>query len=255
MLLVFFVFFPFAFADLLVTQTYQGSHALIAIPIAHSVYTFRARVESVDWCASPSAQVDLKECNVAGLQHLRLLPRSGSPPLVKQVSDEPNILYIDPKDIGGWDPTRNAAIVVRAVVDLGGTQVTQVVNFLKKKEEITTTTAVQTEAITVEETTSSAASVAAATETSFVTEISTTPAPPARKWLPAILIFSIGMCIVFGLAGLLIFKRSRQGGQERRLPEYDGIEMVDMHGSDFLTDDERLERMGVNEAFKQNNEA
>lgn len=244
----------FAFADLLVTQTYQGSHALITIPIAHSVYTFRARVESVDWCASPSVEVDLRECNVAGLQHLRLFPRSGNA-LVKQISDEPNILYIDPKDIGGWDPTRNAAIVVRAIVDLGGTQITQVVNFLKKKEEITTTTAVQTEAITVEETTSSAASVAAATETSFVTEISTTPAPPARKWLPAILIFSIGMCIMFGLAGLLIFKRSRQGGQERRLPEYDGIEMVDMHGSDFLTDDERLERMGVNEAFKQNNEA
>lgn len=105
-----------------ITNTYSGTHSgWITLSLDHSVLgTKTANLKRIDWCGAisenppPGSKLivrELQSCSDPGLRHLKLFPGS----LVQY--DEPNVVYIDPVHIGGWDDTHQAQIVVRADFD------------------------------------------------------------------------------------------------------------------------------------------
>lgn len=106
-----------------VSETYQGAQSgWITLNLnRHVLGTKFATVKSVDWCSSvePNPPHDskavireLKTCSDSGLRHLRLFPSEEH--LIENTAEDPNVIYIDPKTVGGWDSNHQAHIVVHA---------------------------------------------------------------------------------------------------------------------------------------------
>lgn len=230
----------------------------ITIALAQPVST----IKSVMWCksimANPKAEGDrvpplLKDCQGKGLTHLELYPKH-----VRIPNDEPNTIYIDPEEIGGWDTTHQFNIIVSAHVKERSVELMQVVRFNPALPAGTAgTSAIQGP---VEHSVPAVpAGTAGTTDANSIPIISVvpsvpegtegTPEPPIHPWLSMGMIFGFGLLLLSTL-GLAAYAKKRhrpfnQMSSLDRLPsmsedEEDGIEMLMKMGK------------GADPAFEQN---
>lgn len=142
-----------------VTKNYNGPQSgWITINLdRHILGTKFARVVRVDWCGSiepnppPESKLVIREliaCSDPGLRHVKLY--GGKNSLITNTESDPNMVYIDPKHVGGWDSNHQAQIVVRAEFDGNDGRKHELVQtyrfnpLYKNAPEITETTQVET---------------------------------------------------------------------------------------------------------------
>ena len=97
----------------------------ITINLAHPT----SSIKSVMWCKSISPNIKhpppIQDCKGAGLTHLELYPER-----VRILPEEPNTVYVDPEQIGGWDTEHQFDIIVKAnVKEREDAELMQVVRF------------------------------------------------------------------------------------------------------------------------------
>lgn len=167
-------------------------------------------IKHIDWCGSPIPNPnapDLKDCQASGLLHRRFVP-------YQHDLDDPHILYIDPKEVGGWNPSNPSCIIVSANLKRERSLM-QIVYF---NLAVAAPTIHEIKESTTTQSTSSSSSSA---ETIVTTGLSTTPPPnvfevesPARPWRTAAFIFAVGGIGVFCLALGMNMKDGRRRSQE-----------------------------------------
>lgn len=147
-------------------------------------------VASVTWCRStvPNGATppppDIAECTAPNLQHLQLYP-SARPYLRYPAEAEPNTLYVDADDLGGWDLRHQFDIIISG--DKGAFR--QVVRFNALAPAPPTTAEFTTEAQTTEAasplTTTAQGPTAESTSAPTATSVDDpTPAPPPATVIP-----------------------------------------------------------------------
>jgi hypothetical protein len=108
-----------------IVKTYTGIHnGWITLNLdRHTIGTASATVKSVDWCGSmysnppPGSKAVIRElvaCADPGLRHVKLYQGPDHESLIMNEHSDPNVIYINPKNVGGWDAEHQAQIVVHA---------------------------------------------------------------------------------------------------------------------------------------------
>lgn len=196
-------------------------------------------VDLVRWCKSMVTNAvdppppDIDRCMAPNLMHLQLFP-SKRPYLRDPPEAEPNTLYIDPDDLGGWDMQRQMLIIINGRNQGDNTLLEQVVRFnplpqitlIEDTAVAITTNAPSTTLITSQ-------SVTEPAPTTSALDVLPLPAPlvqltRSHPWLGVSIFLGAGL-VVIGLSAALI--RWRQLRNQRAQPaagEVVEFEMVDM---------------------------
>jgi hypothetical protein len=170
-----------------------------------------ASITKIEWCKSTTPNpveptdvvpTDISACKGYGLMHLELYPSKRA--LVRTPKEEPNTVYIDPANIGGWDMRHQFDVIVHARVD-EETDIVQVVRF-NPLIRPTTNLRPPTEKPPIEKPTTDKPSTEKPTDPSIVVFVEPTVSavePPARySWRGALSVFGIGL-LVLTLLGLV----------------------------------------------------
>jgi hypothetical protein len=207
----------------------------ITIELAHP----GAAIKSIIWCKSitpnPKHAGDripapINDCKGSGLTHLQLYPSARE--RVRMPADEPNFVYIDPEEIGGWDTEHQFSIIVNADIDkernarlmqvvrfnvvpspppLGGGEGTPI-NGAAIPPTIQASLPPQQQQGTV--------GVDAIFVPPFVKETSK-PAIVAQAndvfhpWLSTLIVFTIGFCVLLALGSVTYYRQTKRFAKKR----------------------------------------
>ena len=238
----------------------------ITINLAHPT----TNIKSVMWCKSitPNAKHPpaLNDCKGPGLTHLELFPGR-----VRVLPEEPNTVYVDPDQIGGWDTEHQYVIIVLANVKERNAQLMQVVRFNALSaplgaESVSSsgkTLVIQTAApppngggSTVDAVVSSSTSVDQVLPLPSSSSSNTQHERPIHPWLATGLVFGIGM-LIFVILGTIIFAKKSGKMQQhayKQQTDYEFNKLPSLDEDIELQDMSILMKLGkgANEAFKMN---
>ena len=219
----------------------------ITIQLAHPVST----IKSIKWCKSitpnPVKLGDrvpppIDDCKGAGLTHLQLYPNK-----VRILPEEPNVVYIDPEEIGGWDAKHQFDIIVEANVKERSAELLQVVKFNSASKpgpngpglDPSPTPAAGPIGPTAEEASalSSNAPTSGPTGPEVGAEVAAESATSTHPWPATLIVFGTGLALLLAI-GLVSFARRRHTANRNygqtsyafdKLPsETTDVEMEDM---------------------------
>ena len=208
----------------------------ITIELAHP----GAAIKSIIWCksitpnpkhAGDRVPAPINDCKGSGLTHLQLYPSAKEH--VRMPADEPNFIYIDPEEIGGWDNEHQFSIIVNADIDKErNAQLMQVVRFNvvpAPPQGGETPPPIAMEEIFVPP---------------FVKETNKPTAAVAAKvihpWLATLLVFSIGFCMLLVLGSVAYLKRSKHFAKNKKSGG-GGLNAYEFDKLPNLNEDEEIE--------------
>jgi len=196
----------------------------------------QVQVQHVIWCKSgiPNAHEppppDIDECRAPNLQQIQLFP-SARPFLRDPPEPEPNTLYVNPDDLGGWDMQHQFNIIITG--NKGAFQ--QVIRFNPLKAAATVTT-LTTPPITTTTTTTTTTITVLSTTVPMMTEQSTegssvTPTPTSaptpivlaqdhHPWLGASLFLASGLVLIALVTLIIRWRQMRRARPYGQLEEY-----------------------------------
>lgn len=230
-----------------------------------------AMIKSIMWCKSITPNMKhpppLNDCKGAGLTHLELYPGR-----VRVLPEEPNTVYIDPEQIGGWDTEHQFAIIVHAKVKEREAELMQVVRFNALPHTPQAGGAVVEHVVSPpilngggaehvppnggginEAHSSSTAATSAAAEQQQQQQ-------QVHPWLATGIVFAVGMFIFVVLGSLMALKKSekfRNAAAYKQQTDYEFNKLPSFKGEEEdieLQDLSILMKLGkgANEAFKMN---
>jgi hypothetical protein len=264
----------------------------ITIELAHP----GAAIKSIVWCksitpnpkhAGDRVPAPINDCKGSGLTHLQLYPSAREH--VRMPADEPNFIYIDPEEIGGWDNEHQFSIIVNADIDKErNAQLMQVVRFnvVPSHPPVGGGEGTQNSGVTIEAAQSPPPQGGGETPPPvlpmeeifvppFVKETNKPTAAAAaadviHPWLATLIVFSIGFCMLLVLGSVAFVKRSKHFAKNKRdrgglnayefdkLPDLNedeaAIELQPMSGSGSSSALQILMSLGkgANKAFEMN---
>lgn len=203
----------------------------ITIELAHP----GAAIKSIVWCKSitpnPKHAGDripapINDCKGSGLTHLQLYPSARE--RVRMPADEPNFVYIDPEEIGGWDTEHQFSIIVNADIDKErNARLMQVVRFNAFSTppqsggvESTIGGVVISPTIQASLPPQQQGVVDAIFVPPFVKETSK-PAIVAQAndvihpWLSTLIVFTIGFCVLLALGSVTYYRQTKRFAKKR----------------------------------------
>ena len=189
----------------------------------------QVQVQHVIWCKSgiPNAHEppppDIDECRAPNLQQIQLFP-SARPFLRDPPEPEPNTLYVNPDDLGGWDLQHQFNIIITG--NKGAFQ--QVIRFNPLRAVTSTTTPIimSTTTTTTMSTTIMTTEQATQGSTQESTQEPATPTPPIivaaqdHPWLGASLFLASGLVLIALVTLIIRWRQIRRARPYAQLEEY-----------------------------------
>lgn len=231
----------------------------ITIELAHP----GAAIKSIIWCksitpnpkhAGDRVPAPINDCKGSGLTHLQLYPSAKEH--VRMPADEPNFIYIDPEEIGGWDNKHQFSIIVNADIDKErNAQLMQVVRFNVVSSPPPTGGAEGTPVEAQSPPPQGGGGSSGETPPPITMEeifvppfVKETNKPTAaavaakviHPWLATLLVFSIGFCMLLVLGSVAYLKRSKHFAKNKKSGG-GGLNAYEFDKLPNLNEDEEIE--------------
>lgn len=216
----------------------------ITIELAHP----GAKVKSILWCksitpnpkhAGDKTPAPINDCKGSGLTHLQLYPSDRE--RVRMPPEEPNVMYIDPEEIGGWDPDHQYSIIVTADIDKArNAQLMQVVRFNAASMPAAGTAAPVVPVASANGAPTSSSVVVVVPDEVKPTTASisyvTTDADAIHPWLSVFIVFGVGLFILLTLGSVAYVKKAKkfQRPQNGGLNDYEFDKLPVMETEDAI---------------------